>query len=53
MESQGGIFDLLEVELPPEPAKPEKVITATTLYIGYCMATWRYKVSLQLLKNIS
>lgn len=28
MESQGGILDLLEIELPPEPAKPEKVFTA-------------------------
>lgn len=25
VESQGGILDLLEVELPSEPAKPEKV----------------------------
>ena len=28
VESQGGILDLLEIELPPEPAKPEKVFTA-------------------------
>jgi len=25
LESQGAIIDLLEVELPTEPAKPEKV----------------------------
>ena len=31
MESQGGILDLLEIELPPEPAKPEKVFTAALL----------------------
>ena len=27
MESQGGILDLLEIEVPPEPAKPEKVFS--------------------------
>ena len=31
VESQGGILDLLEIELPPEPAKPEKVFTATSI----------------------
>ncbi|KAL9959349.1 hypothetical protein ACROYT_G032663 [Oculina patagonica] len=46
VESQGGILDLLEIELPPEPTKPEKVFTAVS-----CITCTIYFIHVQQLRE--
>ena len=48
VESQGGILDLLEVELPSEPAKPEKVPRFSYLsdiFLLYHKSNYFFKVN--------